>query len=353
MSKCLACGSQGNGKFCPDCGKPMMELCANCRQPLEADARFCSQCGTPVVKDGKKTDSPSRISTGDVGVIKGTIDTSVHTTIGQQTNYHAPVHLVPNKTDADELLRHGKAMLKSERELTNADKEPVSQVEKQNFRPLAFILICIFLIVGYGFTKNEKPPGDEPTVNLTEGEGDEQTTEKPAVAVTLTETANPALELDRTTPSAPYTPVPTVTPTRQPFEPVAVPGNPGNDVQAASISLTPDPPAKDVFLVGNIVVCIPSHLLGKATIHLWRLSVDWVNWDPVEPWDIPGELRPDGTVKIDGLPIDSTSWGYKGQPYRMRLLDGEWKSIGDDKGFIVRPNWDNRAPNTFCESTQQ
>jgi|GEM_PF-2653558 len=150
-------------------------------------------------------------------------------------------------------------------------------------------------------------------------------------------------------PAATSTPqYPTATPTIQPFAPDGGEQS-GREGREGDKAITPSPP-KDQILRGNIVVCVPPHLAGKARIHLARLSVDRVHWDSVEPYGIPSELRSDGTVKIDGLPIDPTSWGRKGQPYRLQLLDGEWKSIGEDKGFVVRPNDDNRAPNTFCQS---
>jgi len=47
--------------------------------------------------------------------MKGTVDASTHTTIGQQTNYHGPVHMNtgPKEPDADEWLARGKAALQS------------------------------------------------------------------------------------------------------------------------------------------------------------------------------------------------------------------------------------------------
>ncbi len=56
--KCGSCGAMVvDGKFCPECGKPLSELCPGCNQPIPAGAKFCHHCGrklggAPCVKCG-------------------------------------------------------------------------------------------------------------------------------------------------------------------------------------------------------------------------------------------------------------------------------------------------------------
>ncbi|MBN1433998.1 SPFH domain-containing protein [Candidatus Fermentibacterales bacterium] len=43
---CPACGkSVPDGKFCPECGKPLSATCPKCNQPVSAGAKFCPHCG--------------------------------------------------------------------------------------------------------------------------------------------------------------------------------------------------------------------------------------------------------------------------------------------------------------------
>ena len=93
----------------------MAALCDKCQQPLTSGDRFCSRCGTTVSGDVEGDRGGTTISLGDVGMMKGTIDASTHTTIGQQTNYHGPVQMSTGskEPDADEWMTRGKAALQS------------------------------------------------------------------------------------------------------------------------------------------------------------------------------------------------------------------------------------------------
>lgn len=61
------------------------------------------------------------------------------------------------------------------------------------------------------------------------------------------------------------------------------------------------------------------------------------------------------TVKIDGNPIDASSWGDAGQPYRLELWVDSTpvKSIGNinngETEFRVHRDRDNIAPTIFCQ----
>ena len=44
---CPSCGkSVPDGKFCPECGKTMVESCPSCGKPVPAGGKFCPGCGT-------------------------------------------------------------------------------------------------------------------------------------------------------------------------------------------------------------------------------------------------------------------------------------------------------------------
>ncbi len=45
MQTCGKCGTQFEGKFCPNCGTPAQKFCPNCGEPVGANVKFCSNCG--------------------------------------------------------------------------------------------------------------------------------------------------------------------------------------------------------------------------------------------------------------------------------------------------------------------
>ena len=47
MYKCANCGSEFDGKFCPECGTKRVEdlYCPDCGAKVAAGARFCAECG--------------------------------------------------------------------------------------------------------------------------------------------------------------------------------------------------------------------------------------------------------------------------------------------------------------------
>jgi predicted amidophosphoribosyltransferase len=50
---CGKCGAkQPGGKFCAECGAPLVvqkKFCSGCGIELAANAKFCSGCGTPAI----------------------------------------------------------------------------------------------------------------------------------------------------------------------------------------------------------------------------------------------------------------------------------------------------------------
>lgn len=47
MYKCTNCGSEFDGKFCPECGTKRVDelICPDCGAKATAGARFCAECG--------------------------------------------------------------------------------------------------------------------------------------------------------------------------------------------------------------------------------------------------------------------------------------------------------------------
>lgn len=116
MARCSKCGYEGGSAFCPMCGGQMSLVCPRCGSMLASGFRFCATCGTsldvpPVTGQGT---NPGRLSIGDVGMVRGSIDASTHITsnVGSQTNFSGPVgdihvHQVPSQPTAHDLLQEG------------------------------------------------------------------------------------------------------------------------------------------------------------------------------------------------------------------------------------------------------
>lgn len=54
MHKCTKCGTEFDGKFCPECGEKFVDkdVCPQCGAHHKPDAKFCTECGARL--DGKK-----------------------------------------------------------------------------------------------------------------------------------------------------------------------------------------------------------------------------------------------------------------------------------------------------------
>lgn len=70
--KCVKCGQEFSGKFCPNCGTAVCldNKCPNCGKARSADERFCSGCGYSFVEnvnDAKETAIIKKIETSFMG----------------------------------------------------------------------------------------------------------------------------------------------------------------------------------------------------------------------------------------------------------------------------------------------
>lgn len=84
MKKCLNCGTEFEGQFCPECGSKWQEekICPNCGSKLEANVKFCNNCGydfnvKPVqiqqVATGSAYQAPAKVSSVKLSIIASVI----------------------------------------------------------------------------------------------------------------------------------------------------------------------------------------------------------------------------------------------------------------------------------------
>lgn len=105
-----------------------------------------------------------------------------------------------------------------------------------------------------------------------------------------------------------------------------------------------DPPPEPV---GNILTCVPPQPDNLAWIRLYRL-------DSRDTWVATGRgigtTNRDGTLKIDGLVVDTDRFGEAGEPYRVeqwvnnRVVQSTGNFQRGEPEFRVRPFTDNRTP---------
>src|SRR5437588_4291624 len=65
--RCSHCDSDNpdSGKFCGNCGAPLIHRCANCNTGNPPSFKFCGQCGTPLTaRSTVKADSASTLTPG-------------------------------------------------------------------------------------------------------------------------------------------------------------------------------------------------------------------------------------------------------------------------------------------------
>jgi hypothetical protein len=112
VTTCPGCGSENSGRFCPDCGMPLAQLCPQCGATVDAEHKFCAACGTPVAAGQPDVGRPpGPVSIGDIGLVKGTLDASTH--IGAQTNITGPVtlHVQVSQPLVEDVVRRGRQLL--------------------------------------------------------------------------------------------------------------------------------------------------------------------------------------------------------------------------------------------------
>ena len=63
MNKCFKCGTEYEGKFCPDCGAKYEETktCPQCGKELDGQVKFCNECGYSFVEQAQ-TDNVATVS---------------------------------------------------------------------------------------------------------------------------------------------------------------------------------------------------------------------------------------------------------------------------------------------------
>ncbi len=99
--------------------------------------------------------------------------------------------------------------------------------------------------------------------------------------------------------------------------------------------------------VGNILTCVPPQPDNLAWIRLYRLDSRG-NW--VATGRGIGTTNRDGSLKIDGLAVDTDRFGEDGEPYRVeqwvnnRVVNSVGNTQRGEPEFRVRPFTDNRTP---------
>lgn len=98
---------------------------------------------------------------------------------------------------------------------------------------------------------------------------------------------------------------------------------------------------------GNLVTCV-APAPAASWIKAYRLTAEGA-WEDVNPrgWS---SVRPDGYLKVDGLPVDYATFGAAGNPYRIQLwVNGQVvREVGvfhqGQPAFRIRPEADSLTP---------
>lgn len=149
-------------------------------------------------------------------------------------------------------------------------------------------------------------------------------------------------------------PTPTVALSYGPNQMDAPPSHGGRDgdtdssMGASSGAAQPTPrPNKNVSYVGNLITCVPPNPPNYAWIWIYRLN-DRNEW--VRIGKGIGSIQPSGYLKVDGLAVDVTRFGTRGEPYKIeQVIDGQVANSAGDflKGepeFRIYPSRDNKTP---------
>lgn len=98
---------------------------------------------------------------------------------------------------------------------------------------------------------------------------------------------------------------------------------------------------------GNLITCVPPNPPNYAWIWLYRLD-DKNEWQRISRGI--GSINSDGYLKIDGLPVDVTRFGQRGEPYMIeQVIDGVvTQRVGDFQNgggeFRIYPERDSFTP---------
>lgn len=119
----------------------------------------------------------------------------------------------------------------------------------------------------------------------------------------------------------------------------------GNHPPSESTNHTPTPLAKHKpFPEGNLITCVPPNPPNYAWIWIYRLN-DRNQWVKISKGI--GTINQTGYLKVDGLPVDISRFGNRGEPYRIDKVvnNNVVESVGDflagDPEFRIFPGQDS------------
>jgi len=144
--------------------------------------------------------------------------------------------------------------------------------------------------------------------------------------------------------------------TSVPESPDSQPANPGQRDGVPEVPSVPSelPPTPGDGPKGNVILCIPtqsdSYVKIYRLVHAGKNSkgetlVKWERWDKHRV--NYGSRGEDGSIKIDGVPVNVAVFGDEGEPYKIELyVEGKLKDIVGDilagqEPFLIMPARDN------------
>jgi len=107
----------------------------------------------------------------------------------------------------------------------------------------------------------------------------------------------------------------------------------GNAIARLSWAKTNESVNRDV---GNIITCVPKNPPAYAWIRIYRRSGD--EWVKVTQRGI-GSIHPSGFLKIDGLEVDTGTYGGDGHPYRVeQWINNQLTQSSEIRVYAARDN---------------
>ncbi len=112
MAICTQCNHEGGEqKFCQNCGAPLMRerRCPECGGALDGTSRLCPECGFVLSKQGALSEQGAAaggLRTGDIGFIKGNVDSSTHISHAGATAGNINIAIQPPQQPAEASAPH-------------------------------------------------------------------------------------------------------------------------------------------------------------------------------------------------------------------------------------------------------